>query len=49
MIDNQTDNLLLALHTTSAMEKAEAERKAREAKQDSVRGKLQVQRGQGKT
>ena len=48
VIDNQTDNLLLALHTTSAMEKAEAERKAREAKQDSVRGKLQVQRGRAK-
>ena len=48
MIDNQTENLLLALHTKSAMDKAELERKEREAKQDSLRDKLQVQRGRAK-
>jgi N-acetylmuramoyl-L-alanine amidase len=48
MIDKQTENLLLALHTKSAMDKAELERKEREAKQDSLRDKLQVQRGRAK-
>jgi N-acetylmuramoyl-L-alanine amidase len=48
VVDAQTDNLIFALHTKSAMEKAEAERKEREAKQDSLRGKLQVQRGRAK-
>jgi N-acetylmuramoyl-L-alanine amidase len=46
--DSQTENITLALHTKSAMEKAEAERKEREAKQDSLRDKLQVQRGRAK-
>jgi N-acetylmuramoyl-L-alanine amidase len=48
VVDTQTDNLLLALHTKSSMDKAEAERRAREAKQDSLRDKLQVQRGRAK-
>jgi N-acetylmuramoyl-L-alanine amidase len=48
VVDPQTENLLFALHTKSAMDKAEAERREREAKQDSLRGKLQVQRGRAK-
>ena len=48
MIDTQSENLLVALHTKSAMDKAELERKEREAKQDSLRDKLQVQRGRAK-
>ena len=48
VVDAQSDNLLVALHTKSAMDKAELERKEREAKQDSLRDKLQVQRGRAK-
>jgi N-acetylmuramoyl-L-alanine amidase len=48
IIDNQSENLLVALHTKSAMDKAEIERKEREAKQDSLRDKLQGQRGRAK-
>jgi N-acetylmuramoyl-L-alanine amidase len=48
VVDHQSDNLLLALHTKSAMDKAELERKEREAKQDSLRDKLQTQRGRAK-
>jgi N-acetylmuramoyl-L-alanine amidase len=48
IIDNRSENLLVALHTKSAMDKAELERKEREAKQDSLRDKLQVQRGRAK-
>ena len=48
IIDAQTQGLLLGLHTKSAMEKEELERREREARQDSLRDKLQAQRGRAK-
>lgn len=48
VIDHQSENLLVALHTKSSMDKAELERKEREAKQDSLRDRLQTQRGRAK-
>lgn len=44
MIDNETQNLLLALHTRTAMEKAELERK----QQEQARDRLQQERSRAK-
>ena len=51
MIDNQTQDLLIALHTRSAVQKAELERKKQQEqseKQEETQGKLQRARSRAK-
>lgn len=51
MIDNQTPNLLIALHTRSALQKAELEKKKQQEqseKQEETHGKLQRARSRAK-